>query len=68
MKLIIPVDKKKFFEENKPTTIKYDKKVKCIHCGEMINTKDYKVQKEGKNLFIVCPNAPKCDGTIIDWW
>jgi len=28
---------------------------------------DFKVFLEDGEEFIYCPNAPECDGTIIDW-
>ena len=40
---------------------------KCIHCGENFIVGDYKVELVGKIEYIVCPNAPDCDGTLIDW-
>ncbi len=48
-----------------------DKKI-CIHCGKEIIVGDYKIliEKNKKNElldYIVCPNAPECDGTIMDW-
>ena len=43
-------------------------KRECLHCGETITVGDYKVFKDGLgNELIYCPNAPKCDGTVIDW-
>ena len=39
----------------------------CLHCGEDIIVGDYKVQIIDDEEYIVCPNAPKCDGSIIDW-
>jgi hypothetical protein len=43
-----------------------DKKV-CLHCENQIVVGDYKVEIEDGKEFIVCPNAPKCNGTLIDW-
>lgn len=40
----------------------------CIHCGEIFTVGDYKVFKgEDGFEYISCPNAPECDGTVIDW-
>jgi hypothetical protein len=45
----------------------------CMHCNENFTVGDYKVQLEYNfytekiEEYIVCPNAPKCDGTLIDW-
>ncbi len=43
--------------------------VECIHCGENYHFKDIKVIKDldEDNIFIVCKNYPKCDGSIIDF-
>ena len=44
-----------------------DKKC-CIHCDTVFEVKDYKVYKDKKgDEFICCPNAPDCNGTVIDW-
>ena len=44
-----------------------DKKY-CIHCDKEITVGDYKVFVELDGFkSISCPNAPKCDGTVIDW-
>ncbi|MDY7396338.1 hypothetical protein UMM65_13890 [Aureibaculum sp. 2210JD6-5] len=41
---------------------------KCIHCDSSIIVGNYKVftNELGEEL-IYCPNAPECDGTVIDW-
>ena len=65
------VDKQKFLNENYPfnSPPELTEKLRCLHCCEVITVGDYKVYKEqGDNfLYICCPNAPECDGTIIDW-
>lgn len=70
-KLIIPVNKEDFLKREAPFKVKFNEKRHCIHCGKLIEVKDYKVEQvylEGEKCFlIVCPNAPSCDGTIIDW-
>jgi hypothetical protein len=70
MEEIIIEDKQKYFDENYPfedATSLTDKK-RCIHCDQIITVGDYKVFKdEDGNEFIYCPNAPDCDGTVIDW-
>jgi DNA-directed RNA polymerase subunit RPC12/RpoP len=43
-----------------------DKKL-CIHCGKTFVVGDYKVEIKDRKEYIVCPNAPSCDGKIIDW-
>lgn len=40
----------------------------CIHCNEIITVGDYKVYKvPAGREYICCPNAPECNGTVIDW-
>lgn len=40
----------------------------CIHCDEIIIVGDFKVYVGDDGFeFICCPNAPECDGTVIDW-
>lgn len=62
--------KKHYPFEDVPSLL--DKKL-CIHCDQIITVGDYKVQVEynfftGKEEeYIVCPNAPECSGTLIDW-
>ena len=52
---------------------KLNDKKHCLHCGNDFLVGDYKVQTEynyftGKEEnYIVCPNAPECDGTVIEW-
>lgn len=43
-----------------------DKKY-CLHCDEYFIVSDYKVEIANDFEYIVCPNAPKCNGTVIDW-
>lgn len=64
-------DKKNYLEENYPfddTPSLTDKK-RCIHCDSIITVGDFKVflDEEGDE-YICCPNAPECDGTVIDWF
>lgn len=43
----------------------------CIHCDKTFKVRDYKsvidLFDEEPVPLIVCPNAPDCDGTMIDW-
>jgi hypothetical protein len=40
----------------------------CLHCDTVITVGDYKVYRHpGGTEFICCPNAPECNGTVIDW-
>jgi hypothetical protein len=70
MKEMIVEDKKRYLEENYPFVGVPDlaEKRMCIHCGEIITVGDYKVLKgEDGFEYICCPNAPECNGTVIDW-
>ena len=70
MKEITITDKQKYLNDEYPfgnvpqlTDEKY-----CLHCGEIIKVGDYKVFKDDYgDEYICCPNAPKCDGSVIDW-
>ncbi|MGV3686186.1 MAG: hypothetical protein ACO1NS_11205 [Daejeonella sp.] len=71
MEEIIVNNKQKYLQDNYPfddVPALTDKK-KCIHCGTIITVGDYKVFNDdiGQEL-IFCPNAPDCDGTVIDWF
>jgi hypothetical protein len=70
MKEVIITNKKKYFEENFPfedAPELTDKKF-CIHCEQTIIVGDYKVYRENGDELIYCPNAPECDGTVMDWF
>ena len=63
-------DKKKYLEKNYPfgKAPDLEDKVVCMHCSQEIRIGDYKVYKNEEDFeAICCPNAPECDGTIIDW-
>jgi hypothetical protein len=67
---IIIKDKLAYLKENYPfrNTPNLNDTKRCIHCGSVITVKDFKVYKDkaGDEL-ICCPNAPECNGTVIDW-
>jgi len=70
MKEVIVNDKQKYLDENFPFNEipKLTDRFECIHCGSIITVGDFKVFKDETGFeFICCPNAPDCDGTIIDW-
>lgn len=70
MKEVIVNDKQKYLDENFPfeEIPKLTDRFECIHCSSIITVGDYKVYKDETGFeFICCPNAPKCDGTVIDW-
>ncbi len=63
-------DHQEYFNNNYPFSDppKLTEKRECLHCGETIIIGDFKVFKDNsKNEYICCPNAPRCDGTVIDW-
>lgn len=68
---IIIKNKQKYLNDNYPfeDAPKLTDKKRCIHCDEIIKVGDFKVfkDKQGEE-FIYCPNAPECDGTVIDWF
>jgi hypothetical protein len=70
MKEVEVKDKQQYFNEHYPFTDPpelADRK-ECIHCGEIIIVGNFKVYKDDTGFeFICCPNAPECDGTVIDW-
>lgn len=71
MKEINITDKQKYFEEHYPfvNPPKLEDKKRCIHCERVIIVGDFKVFKDRRgDEFICCPNAPECDGTLIDWF
>lgn len=63
-------DKEKYLNENypfDPIPDLLDKK-ECIHCGNLIIVGNYKVYRAENGFeYICCPNAPECNGTVIDW-
>lgn len=69
MKEIIIKKKQQYLEDNYP----FDEvpgladKMHCIHCDNDIIVGDFKVFLEEGEEFIYCPNAPECNGTVIDW-
>ena len=63
--------KDKYLKENYPFVDipKLTDKKRCIHCDNVFTVGDYKVFKDKSgDEFICCPNAPECDGTVIDWF
>ena len=69
-------DKEKYLKEHyifTPVPKLTDKK-RCDHCDNEFVVGDFKVEISYSSFtgkddeeFIVCPNAPNCDGTLIDW-
>lgn len=70
MEEVFVLDKQELLNEHYPydDAPKLTDKVRCLHCGEVVALGDYKIFKdEGDDfLYIYCPNAPTCDGTVID--
>ena len=70
MKEINIENKQKYLDDNYPFvgTPKLTDQKQCIHCEKIITIGDYKVIQVDKEVeFICCPNAPECNGTVIDW-
>lgn len=63
-------DKEAYLLENFPFVqipLLTDRKF-CLHCLEEIVVGEYKVMVDETGFeFICCPNAPECNGTLIDW-
>lgn len=71
MREVIIENKQKYLKENFPFTDvpKLTDKRRCIHCDAIFRVSSYKVLKdESGEEYICCPNAPDCDGTVIDWF
>lgn len=70
MEEVIINDKQKYLNDNYPFADipeLADKKL-CIHCDRVITIGDYKVFRNAEDVeLIFCPNAPECNGTVIDW-
>lgn len=70
MEKVFIKNKQEYFDENYifQNPPKLTDKMYCIHCGQIITVGDYKVYRADNGFeFICCPNAPDCDGTLIDW-
>lgn len=63
-------DKAKYLDENYPfeDCPSLEEEKLCLHCDSIFKVKEYTVfrDKDGDE-FICCPNAPDCNGTVIDW-
>ena len=70
MREILINDKQKYFVDNYPFSELPDlaDRKKCLHCDSIIIVGNYKVfvDEQGEE-YICCPNAPECNGTVIDW-
>ena len=71
MEEVLIKNKQKYFDDNYPfeDIPKLTDKKRCIHCDTIFTIGDYKVFKDKRgDEFICCPNAPNCNGTVIDWF
>lgn len=71
MEELIINDKLTYLKENYPfvDTPKLTDRKRCIHCDSVFVVEDFKVYKNKTgDEFICCPNAPECNGTVIDWF
>lgn len=67
---IVINNKDKFLKDNYPfgNVPQLSDKKHCIHCDTIITVGEYKVFTDDSGFeYICCPNAPECDGTVIDW-
>ena len=63
-------NKAAYFRENYPfeNPPKLTYVMRCIHCEKVITVGDFKVFQDNSGMeYICCPNAPACNGTVIDW-
>lgn len=62
-------NKESYFKKNYPfgDRPKLTDKKRCLHCKREFVVGDYKVQIDYTLEYIVCPSAPACNGTVIDW-
>jgi hypothetical protein len=62
-------NKETYFKKHYPfgDRPKLTDKKRCIHCNREFVVGDYKVQIDCDIEYIVCPSAPACSGTVIDW-
>lgn len=63
-------DKQKYLDKNYPFTPipELADRKNCIHCNSQIIVGNYKVFADSSGMeYICCPNAPECNGTVIDW-
>ncbi|MBA7533008.1 hypothetical protein ES705_25243 [subsurface metagenome] len=62
-------DKQKYLNENYPfdDVPELNDKRFCICCDTWIDVADYKVKIVLGEEYILCPNYPKCNGSVIDW-
>lgn len=71
MQLVKISNKEQYLKENYPfkDIPKLTDKKRCIHCDSVITVGDFKVFKDKRDEeYICCPNAPECNGTVIDWF
>ncbi|MDP4226836.1 MAG: hypothetical protein Q8907_11025 [Bacteroidota bacterium] len=71
MEELIIRNKQKYLDDNYPfeNVPKITDKKCCIHCDTIFTVADYKVFKDKRgDEYICCPNAPNCNGTVIDWF
>lgn len=70
MKEIVITNKLKYLQEHYPFSPvpNLTDKRQCIQCDKIITVGDYKLYKdeEGEE-YICCPNAPGCNGSVLDW-
>lgn len=71
MKELVIKNKQKYLNDNYPfeDVPALTESRLCIHCESVFTVGDFKVFKDKRgDEFICCPNAPDCNGTVIDWF
>lgn len=65
----ITENREEFFRNHYPfdKTPKLTARMYCPSCKQVIALKDFKVMISSGELYIVCPNAPKCSSDPTDW-
>jgi hypothetical protein len=63
-------NKLNYLKKNYPFVFvpKLTDKKHCIHCDTDFIVGDYKVKISNGEDYIVCPNAPQCNGDVTDWY
>jgi len=62
-------DKESYLKKNYPfaTVPNLKDTFFCVHCEKCFEVSKYKVVVENGKEYIVCPDAPECDGSVLDF-
>lgn len=67
-KEITDMSEKKAYLEKNWSGVDFNDEKTCIHCDEIIKVSEFKIEIQNDFEYICCPNAPRCNGTAIDWF